>query len=288
MESVEVKPGDVILREGETIDSALKRLKNSIGKAGVFKEVKRHANFEKPGEAKRRKHRDAVNREKKYAKKRAKKRIAYGSKKSLSTASIPIKETEIPEIITGTTVVNIALERTPQGMMVILLKDKGKFKMGFVTGGKEHGETSEEASIREMLEEVFDTNDGVNTITPRLFYAYPLHNVIRDEKGQIVKKEIHLMEFFHMEIRGEKHPGAEIQFIVSVPLKIFKKYVEGGIIPEEIKQASDKWGRENPEKKLTDKNLELLYIHRIGALEFFEQKLHLAYLQDSKDFELED
>ena len=58
----------VILKEGESIESALKRFQRECVNAGIQSEVKRREYFEKPSERRKRKHDAAVR-------KREKKRI---------------------------------------------------------------------------------------------------------------------------------------------------------------------------------------------------------------------
>ncbi|MDD5645457.1 MAG: 30S ribosomal protein S21 [bacterium] len=49
----------VRVRKGESVDRALKRLKKKIDKEGIMKQVKQHRHYEKPGQKKRRKQKDA-------------------------------------------------------------------------------------------------------------------------------------------------------------------------------------------------------------------------------------
>ncbi|MBL8019748.1 MAG: 30S ribosomal protein S21 [Spirochaetia bacterium] len=58
----------VVVKEGESIESALKRFKRECVNAGIQSEIKRREYFEKPSERRKRKHDAAVR-------KREKKRI---------------------------------------------------------------------------------------------------------------------------------------------------------------------------------------------------------------------
>ncbi|MBN2190598.1 MAG: 30S ribosomal protein S21 [Candidatus Aureabacteria bacterium] len=49
----------VRVRKGESVDRALKRLKKKIDKEGIMKQVKQHRHYEKPGQKRRRKQKDA-------------------------------------------------------------------------------------------------------------------------------------------------------------------------------------------------------------------------------------
>jgi len=53
---------EVIARNGESIDSLLRRFKTAVNKAEIFAEMKRRASYVKPGERRRIKHRRAVKR----------------------------------------------------------------------------------------------------------------------------------------------------------------------------------------------------------------------------------
>lgn len=44
----------VDLKEGESIDSAIRRLKRQVQQAGVLEEARRHERYEKPSERRRR------------------------------------------------------------------------------------------------------------------------------------------------------------------------------------------------------------------------------------------
>ena len=44
----------VELRDGESLDSAIKRLKRLVQQAGVMEEARRHERYEKPSERRRR------------------------------------------------------------------------------------------------------------------------------------------------------------------------------------------------------------------------------------------
>jgi small subunit ribosomal protein S21 len=44
----------VDVREGESLDSALRRLKRQVQQAGVLEEARRHERYEKPSERRRR------------------------------------------------------------------------------------------------------------------------------------------------------------------------------------------------------------------------------------------
>ena len=44
----------VELRDGETLDSAIRRLKRQVQQAGVLEEARRHERYEKPSERRRR------------------------------------------------------------------------------------------------------------------------------------------------------------------------------------------------------------------------------------------
>lgn len=52
----------VILRKGESVEKALKRLKKKIDKEGIMKQVKQHRHYEKPSQKRRRKAKDARKR----------------------------------------------------------------------------------------------------------------------------------------------------------------------------------------------------------------------------------
>jgi len=52
----------VILRKGEPVEKALKRLKKKIDKEGIMKQVKQHRHYEKPSQKRRRKAKDARKR----------------------------------------------------------------------------------------------------------------------------------------------------------------------------------------------------------------------------------
>lgn len=52
----------VILRKGESVERALKRLKKKIDKEGIMKQVKQHRHYEKPSQKRRRKMKDARKR----------------------------------------------------------------------------------------------------------------------------------------------------------------------------------------------------------------------------------
>ncbi len=52
----------VILRKGESVERALKRLKKKIDKEGIMKQVKQHRHYEKPSQKRRRKEKDARKR----------------------------------------------------------------------------------------------------------------------------------------------------------------------------------------------------------------------------------
>jgi small subunit ribosomal protein S21 len=49
----------VRVRKGESVDRALKRLKKKVDKEGIMKQVKQHRHYEKPGQKRRRKQKDA-------------------------------------------------------------------------------------------------------------------------------------------------------------------------------------------------------------------------------------
>jgi small subunit ribosomal protein S21 len=55
---------EVIVRKGEPIDRALKRLKTKLDIEGIFDEMRRRRSFETPTEEKRRKARSAAKRNK--------------------------------------------------------------------------------------------------------------------------------------------------------------------------------------------------------------------------------
>lgn len=44
----------VDIREGESLDSAIRRLKRQVQQAGVLEEARRHERYEKPSERRRR------------------------------------------------------------------------------------------------------------------------------------------------------------------------------------------------------------------------------------------
>ena len=44
----------VEIREGESLDSAIRRLKRQVQQAGVLEEARRHERYEKPSERRRR------------------------------------------------------------------------------------------------------------------------------------------------------------------------------------------------------------------------------------------
>lgn len=44
----------VDVRDGESLDSAIRRLKRQVQQAGVLEEARRHERYEKPSECKRR------------------------------------------------------------------------------------------------------------------------------------------------------------------------------------------------------------------------------------------
>ena len=49
------KLANVIVGENESFESAIKRFKKEVEKAGILSEIKRHQHFEKPSEKKKRK-----------------------------------------------------------------------------------------------------------------------------------------------------------------------------------------------------------------------------------------
>ena len=53
-EGVEPKMVMVEIREGESLDSAIRRLKRQVQQAGVLEEARRHERYEKPSERRRR------------------------------------------------------------------------------------------------------------------------------------------------------------------------------------------------------------------------------------------
>ncbi|MBE3593702.1 MAG: 30S ribosomal protein S21 [Candidatus Carbobacillus altaicus] len=55
---------EIRVRENESIDSALRRFKRDLAKAGVFQELKKRKHYEKPG-VRRRKKAEAATRMKK-------------------------------------------------------------------------------------------------------------------------------------------------------------------------------------------------------------------------------
>lgn len=44
---------EVIIQEGETLESALRRFKRKVQQEDIIKEIKRHSYYQKPGEKKR-------------------------------------------------------------------------------------------------------------------------------------------------------------------------------------------------------------------------------------------
>ena len=50
-------PSEVRCRKGEPVDRALRRLKKKMDKEGTMKELRNRRHYQKPSEAKRRKHR---------------------------------------------------------------------------------------------------------------------------------------------------------------------------------------------------------------------------------------
>jgi small subunit ribosomal protein S21 len=44
---------EVIIQEGETLESALRRFKRKVQQEDIIKEIKKHASYMKPGERKR-------------------------------------------------------------------------------------------------------------------------------------------------------------------------------------------------------------------------------------------
>ena len=46
---------EIILRKGEHVEKALRRLKKKLDKEGTMREIRSHRHFEKPSEKKRRK-----------------------------------------------------------------------------------------------------------------------------------------------------------------------------------------------------------------------------------------
>ena len=46
---------NVIVKEGESLDSALRRFKRSCAKAGIQQEIRKREHYEKPSEIKKRK-----------------------------------------------------------------------------------------------------------------------------------------------------------------------------------------------------------------------------------------
>ncbi len=44
----------VVVKEGETIDQALKRFRKDLEKTGVLRDARKHQHYEKPSERKRR------------------------------------------------------------------------------------------------------------------------------------------------------------------------------------------------------------------------------------------
>jgi small subunit ribosomal protein S21 len=52
----------VDVRDGESLDSAIKRLKRQVQNAGIMEEARRHERYEKPSERKRREAAQAVRR----------------------------------------------------------------------------------------------------------------------------------------------------------------------------------------------------------------------------------
>jgi small subunit ribosomal protein S21 len=44
---------EVIVQEGETLESALRRFKRKVQQEDIIKEIKKHASYMKPGERKR-------------------------------------------------------------------------------------------------------------------------------------------------------------------------------------------------------------------------------------------
>ncbi len=56
---------EVVIKEGETLDSALRRFKKQCARAGVISEVRRREAYEKPS-VKRKKKSEAARRKKKH------------------------------------------------------------------------------------------------------------------------------------------------------------------------------------------------------------------------------
>lgn len=54
---------EVIVRENESLDTALKRFKRECQKAGIIADIKRHEFYEKPSERRKRKQQAARKRE---------------------------------------------------------------------------------------------------------------------------------------------------------------------------------------------------------------------------------
>ena len=60
----------VVIRDGETIESLIKRFKKKVNKSEILKDIKRHMFYEKPSSIRNRKKIDAEIKRKKEDKKR--------------------------------------------------------------------------------------------------------------------------------------------------------------------------------------------------------------------------
>ena len=53
---------NIIVKENETLDSALRRFKRSCAKAGIQQEIRKREHYEKPSEARKRKRQELSRR----------------------------------------------------------------------------------------------------------------------------------------------------------------------------------------------------------------------------------
>ncbi len=61
-----IKVSEVKVREGESLESALKRFKKKTARAGVMSEVRKREHYEKPSERKKRKAEAAKKKKSRY------------------------------------------------------------------------------------------------------------------------------------------------------------------------------------------------------------------------------
>ena len=65
----EFRPIEVLV-EGDNVERAIRILKRKMADEGVFRELKKRRYYEKPSEKKKRKHREAIRRQRKALRKR--------------------------------------------------------------------------------------------------------------------------------------------------------------------------------------------------------------------------